>query len=256
MVLNMVMPHMGASQTGRSQSVSTAVKAFAVGVCVASAMVLTTGQTAPSATELSEASALHTRGYAGSQNVFAHGYTKPNVGHWVTSDDNGHEKWMGGDAYVAAYGTDDPTAGKFLGHSKKEIAEAPSLVDEFGIDSNVFASDYKAPTNHDHIGVAMIHVDDDKKSDKKSAQKARLKSAQKAQMTLLSGGVSQHNNIFTQGYEKPKEGHWVDSGTGYGHKMWVNGAKFAAGDYATPSHKPRSNGPCDGNSPGAVCNPL
>jgi len=59
-------------------------------------------------------------------------------------------------------------------------------VGEFGIDSNVFSSDYKAPTNNDHITVAMVHIDDDK-PDKKSAQKAQPKSAKKAQMTLLSG---------------------------------------------------------------------
>lgn len=33
-------------------------------------------------------------------------------------------------------------------------------VGEFGIDSNVFATNYKAPTKYDHIGVALVHVDD------------------------------------------------------------------------------------------------
>lgn len=45
-------------------------------------------------------------------------------------------------------------------------------VDKFGIDSNIFASDYKAPTNHDHIGVAMIHVDD-KADDESKPKKAK-----------------------------------------------------------------------------------
>jgi len=90
-----------------------------MGVCVP--------QTGPSALELSEATALSTRGYHHGENVFAPGYQKPVVGHWVTSDATGNEKWMGGDEYVAAYGTDDPAKGQFLGHSKLEISQAPSL---------------------------------------------------------------------------------------------------------------------------------
>lgn len=56
-------------------------------------------------------------------------------------------------------------------------------VGTFGIDSNVFSSNYKAPSNDDHIGVAMIHVD--KKLAKK---KAALKSLpEQSRLTLLSG---------------------------------------------------------------------
>ena len=52
-------------------------------------------------------------------------------------------------------------------------------VGTFGIDSNVFSSDYKAPTNDDHIKVAMVHIDT-KKAEKKGALKA-------AHLSLLSG---------------------------------------------------------------------
>lgn len=50
----------------------------------------------------------------------------------------------------------------------------------FGIDSNVFSSNYKAPSKSDHIGVAMVHVDGKKK-------KSGLKSVPKAHLTILSG---------------------------------------------------------------------
>ena len=36
-------------------------------------------------------------------------------------------KWLTGQEYVEEYGTDDPSAGKFLGHTKNEISQAPSL---------------------------------------------------------------------------------------------------------------------------------
>jgi hypothetical protein len=45
----------------------------------------------------------------------------------VQKDDQGDMKWLTGREYVNAYGTDDPTAGKFLGHTRKEISQAPSL---------------------------------------------------------------------------------------------------------------------------------
>jgi len=70
---------------------------------------------------------MRTRGYTGSQNVFSSGYKTPIVGHWVPIDEKGHAKWMSGKDYVKQYGNDDPTGGTFLGHSQKEISQAPSL---------------------------------------------------------------------------------------------------------------------------------
>lgn len=60
-----------------------------------------------------------------------------------------------------------------------------SSVGTFGIDSNVFASNYKAPTNHDHIGVAMVNTDSKKANSKKAESKEAEKKA--VHLTLLSG---------------------------------------------------------------------
>jgi hypothetical protein len=70
---------------------------------------------------------LHTQGYAGTENVFDPGYKPPVLGHWVRKDDQGNMKWLSARAYIAKYGTDDPTNGNFLGHNETEISEAPSL---------------------------------------------------------------------------------------------------------------------------------
>jgi hypothetical protein len=75
-------------------------------------------------------------------------------------------------------------------------------VDKFGIDSNIFASDYKAPTNHDHIGVAMIHVDDTDSDDKSKKAKedtsnplnAMVKLGLEAESTLR-GATSDNSQI-------------------------------------------------------------
>ena len=127
-------------------------------------------------------------------------------------------------------------------------------VGEFGIDSNVFAPNYKAPSNDDHISVAMVHVDD-KDADKKSPAKAtgdskialpqheesqeksdvqaRLQATQRAQLTLLD-----ELNVFDKDYKKPLLGHWVANPDRPGEQMWVNGQDFAAGGYQLPTHKP------------------
>ena len=154
----------------------------------------------------------------------------------------------------------------------------PVRVGEFGIDSNIFAPNYKAPTNHDHIGVAMIHVDDDTtskkkekskakgtggaifdlieeaeeavsqgkeapspkeaKAQKKSATKPQLKSWEKAQLTLLDT-----TNVFDSDYKKPLQGHWVNNPDRVGQKMWVDAKSFAEGSYPKPSRKPRTVSP-------------
>ena len=58
----------------------------------------------------------------------------------------------------------------------------------FGIDSNVFSSNYKAPSSDDHVGVARIHVD--KELAKKKAVLESL--AEQSRLTLLSGYECSH----------------------------------------------------------------
>ena len=132
---------------------------------------------------------IHTRGYQETENVFDSGYKKPILGHWIQTAD-GQDQWMTGKQYVATFGTDDPTNGQFLGKTKQQIREAPSLVGAFGIDSNVFSSSYKAPADQDHIGVAMVHADGQgptndwakgKDASKKIASKEQPNSQKKAQ---------------------------------------------------------------------------
>ena len=113
-------------------------------------------------------------------------------------------------------------------------------VGEFGIDSNVFAQNYKAPSNDDHISVAVVHVDD-KDADKKSQAKAtgrsdvqtRLQATQRSQLTLLD-----ELNVFDSDYKKPLQGHWVANPDRPGEQMWVNAQDFAAGGYQLPTQKP------------------
>lgn len=45
----------------------------------------------------------------------------------VTYDDQGNKKWLSGRDFVAEFGNDDPTNGEFLGHTKQQISQAPSL---------------------------------------------------------------------------------------------------------------------------------
>ncbi len=103
-----------------------------VGTLLAMAVVIYQGDYSGYAAALAERSAatgtmLHTQGYAGTENVFDPGYRPPVLGHWVRKDDQGNMKWLSARAYIAKYGTDDPTNGTFLGHSETEISKAPSL---------------------------------------------------------------------------------------------------------------------------------
>ena len=129
-------------------------------------------------------------------------------------------------------------------------------VGEFGIDSNIFASNYKAPTNHDHIGMAMVHADNsdkkskgavkgdskggskvalpEKKSKEKSDTKAQLQAPHRAQLTLLD-----ELNVFDKDYKKPLLGHWVHDEDKPGQYKWLTGQEFAEGNYKELEHKPR-----------------
>ena len=125
-------------------------------------------------------------------------------------------------------------------------------VGEFGIDSNIFASNYKAPSNDDHIGMAMVHVDDSDKKSKKAAKggskvalpgkksqetsdtKVQLQAPRRAQLTLLD-----QLNVFDKDYKKPLEGHWVHDEDKPGEYKWLTGEEFAAGGYKELEHKPR-----------------
>ena len=98
-----------------------------VGTLLAMAVVVYQGDYSGYASALAERTMLHTQGYAGTENVFDEGYKPPVLGHWVRKDDQGNMKWLSARAYIAKFGTDDPTNGTFLGHSKTEISQAPSL---------------------------------------------------------------------------------------------------------------------------------
>jgi len=254
-----------------SKSAATFGKALIVGVCLAFAMVLMTDQefSLPAALQQKvQFTRLHDDGkYSGyadpvTGNVFDQSsYKKPVLGHWVYTGPV--PVWLSGKQYLSTYGTDDVDAGKFLGHTKSQIAEAPSLVDAFGIDGNVFASDYKAPKDNIHIAVAQIHCansdcSDDGQSKGKgavasieaaagevakdiskitlpdneaamSAKRVQLKqAAQKAQLTQLTYGESDESNVYDpEHYSRPLEGHWVDVGS-KGVKHWATGSEMVS----------------------------
>jgi hypothetical protein len=139
----------------------------------------------------------------------------------------------------------------------------PCRIDAFGIDGNVFASDYKAPEDNIHIAVAQIHCansdcSDDGNSKVKGAvssiaaaagevvkdisklalpdneaamlaKRVQLKqAAQKAQLTQLTYGQSDESNVYDpEHYSRPLEGHWVDVGS-KGFKHWATGSEMVS----------------------------
>jgi len=145
--------------------------------------------------------------------------------------------------------------------TKASLHVPPCRVDAFGIDGNVFASDYKAPKDNIHIAVAQIHcANSDCSDDGKykvqgavssmeaaagevvkdisklalpdneaamSAKRVQLKqAAQKAQLTQLS--ESDESNVYDpEHYSKPLEGHWVDVGS-KGFKHWATGSEMVS----------------------------
>ena len=148
-------------------------------------------------------------------------------------------------------------------YTKASLHVPPCRVDAFGIDGNVFASDYKAPKDNIHIAVAQIHCansdcSDDGKSKVKgavssmeaaagevvkdisklalpdneaamSAKRVQLKqAAQKAQLTQLTYGQSDESNVYDpEHYSRPLEGHWVDVGS-KGFKHWATGSEMVS----------------------------
>ena len=90
-------------------------------------------------------------------NVFDKDYQKPKLGHWVANPDReGEAMWINGEEYAQG------GYQKIGSHKPRVVSPGPSLVSAFGIDSNIYASNYQAPkawTHGDHIEVAMVHAD-------------------------------------------------------------------------------------------------
>lgn len=93
-------------------------------------------------------------------NVFDSDYKKPVQGHWVANPDReGEAMWVSGEQYAKG------GYQKISSHKPRVVSPGPSLVSAFGIDSNIYASNYQAPktwSHGDHIAVAMVHGGDGK----------------------------------------------------------------------------------------------